>query len=106
MVGSPAFQSPVQAAPVIPEAAPQEPLRRDHQRARRLARVLVSDILVYNQEARDKALVQGTLVSALSGEINKAWELYKSKVSRDVLEASDYFKDALNEILADGRKVF
>ena len=81
-------------------------LPRDHQRARRLARVLISDILVYNQEARDKALAQGTLVSVLSAEINKAWELYKSKVKQDVLGASDYFKDALNEILAEGRKVF
>ena len=93
--------------PVASEAQPsKQPLPRDHQRARRLARVLVSDILVYNQEARDKALVQGTLISALSGEINKAWELYRSKVNQDVLGASDYFKDALNEILAEGRKVF
>ena len=79
---------------------------RDHQRARRLARVLVSDIMVYNQESRDKALAEGNLVSMLAGEVSKAWELYKSKVDAVVLEGSDYFKDALNEILADGRKVY
>jgi hypothetical protein len=94
---------------VVPSAAlssPEPDLRRDHQRARRLARVLISDILVYNQEARDRALVEGNLVTALAGEVNKAWELYKSKVASDVLGETDYFKDALNEILAEGRKVF
>ena len=62
--------------------------------------------MVYNQQSRDKALAEGNLVSALGGEVNKAWELYKSKVASRILEDSDYFKDALNEILADGRKVF
>ena len=72
----------------------------------RLARVLVSDILVYNQEARDRALREGRLVSALGGEINKAWELYKSKVGPEVASSTTYFKDALNEILAEGEKIF
>ena len=77
-----------------------------HQRASRLARVLVSDILVYNQDARDRALRQGNLASALAGEINKAWELYKMKVDAQVLQSTSYFKDALNEILANGQGHF
>jgi hypothetical protein len=98
-----------QAPPVVPSVSvptQDSAMPRDHQRARRLARVLVSDIMVYNQESRDKALAEGNLVSMLAGEVNKAWELYKSKVDAVVLEGSDYFKDALNEILADGRKVY
>jgi predicted Zn finger-like uncharacterized protein len=77
-----------------------------HERARRLARALVSDILVYNQSARDRALQQGNLSSALGGEVNKAWDMYKAKVDADVLRSTSYFKDALNEILADGQIVF
>ncbi len=77
-----------------------------HERARRLARALVSDILVYNQSARDRALQQGNLSSALGGEVNKAWDVYKAKVDADVLRSTSYFKDALNEILADGQIVF
>jgi len=76
------------------------------QRARRLARVLVSDIVVYNQEVRDKEIADGNLVTVPAGEVNKAWELYKNKVEAGILEESDFFKDALNEILADGRKVY
>jgi len=77
-----------------------------HERARRLARVLVSDILVYNQALRDQARSEGRLASALGPEIGKAWELYKSKVSPEVVANTTYFKDALNEILAGGEKIF
>ena len=76
------------------------------ERARRLARVLVSDILVYNQAARDRALGEGNLAVAMAAEINKAWDLYKSKVGAETASGTTFFKDALNEILADGTKVF
>jgi predicted Zn finger-like uncharacterized protein len=75
-------------------------------RARRLARVLVSDILCYNQEKRDRALVDGTLMTVLGDEIKKSWELYKEKVGPELAKSTNYFKEALNEILADGQKVF
>jgi len=92
------------AAPAVPtEAAVAD---RTHERARRLARVLVSDILVYNRETRDRALRDANLITALGAEINRAWELYKSKVSPEVVGNTTYFKDALNEILAEGQKVF
>ena len=75
-------------------------------RAKRLARVLVSDILWYNREKRDQALQDGTLMATLSEEIKKSWELYKEKVGPEVAQSTDYFKEALNEILADGQEVF
>jgi predicted Zn finger-like uncharacterized protein len=75
-------------------------------RAKRLARVLVSDILCYNQEKRDQALIDGKLMTALGDEIKKSWELYKEKIGPELANSTDYFKEALNEILADGQKVF
>ncbi len=73
---------------------------------RRLARALVSDILVYNRDARDKALAEGTLVQTLGQEIKKSWELYKEKVGPEVASSTNDFREALNEILADGQKIF
>jgi hypothetical protein len=75
-------------------------------RARRLARVLVSDILCYNREKRNQALLDGNLMAALGDEIKKSWELYKQKVGPDLANSTDYFKEALNVILADGQKLF
>lgn len=87
-------------APAQPAAVPQD------QKAKRLARALVSDILVYNRDKRDKALAEGTLVQALGQEIKKSWELYKERVTPEVATESNYFKDALNDILAEGQKIF
>jgi hypothetical protein len=89
-----------EAAPAEPAAAPAD------QKAKRLARALVSDILVYNRDKRDKALAEGTLVQALGQEIKKSWELYKERVTPEVATNSNYFKDALNDILAEGQKIF
>lgn len=80
--------------------------RSDDDRAKRLARVLVSDILCYNQDKRDQALEDGNLMTVLGEEIKKSWELYKEKVGPDLASSTNYFKEALNEILADGQEVF
>ncbi|MFQ5512358.1 MAG: zinc-ribbon domain-containing protein [Candidatus Krumholzibacteriia bacterium] len=101
------------AAPAAAPAAAEPPSRtgsgkgsREDARAKRLARVLVSDILCYNQERRDQALLDGNLMTVLGDEIKKSWELYKEKVGAEVAKSTDYFKEALNDILADGQKVF
>ena len=100
--------------PVVSETEPEpEPevqetpeQKKARERTKRLARVFVSDILIYNQEKRDQALAEGNLMTALGPEIKKAWEAYKEKVGSDVVGSNDYFRNALNEILADGQKVF
>lgn len=88
-------------APARPTAAPSA-----DDKSRRLARALVSDILVYNRETRDRALAEGKLVQALGTEIKKSWELYKEKVTPEVANSNNTFREALNEILADGQKIF
>ena len=100
-------ESPVPEA-AAPEAAPTRKRRGNSKedRAKRLARVLVSDILIYNREKRDQALSDGTLMTVLGEEIKKSWELYKEKVGSELASSTNYFKEALNEILADGQEVF
>lgn len=97
------------AAPTADSEAPGDPggrPRRDRDKARRLARALVSDILVYNRESRDRAMTEGNLIQALGPEIKKSWELYKERVTPEVANSTSHFRDALNEILAEGQKVF
>lgn len=94
------------AAPSLTEAQESPEQRRKRERTRRLARVFVSDILVYNKEKRNQALGEGNLMAALGPEIKKAWEAYKEKVGTELKESNDYFREALNEILADGQEVF
>jgi len=81
-------------------------MKKKRERAKRLARVFVSDILIYNQEKRDRGLAAGDLMTVLGAEIKKSWEAYKEKIGSEVTESSEYFRTALNEILADGQQVF
>ncbi len=76
------------------------------QRARRLARALVSDLVAYHPQKRDEGLRDGTLRQLFREEIKKSYEEYLEQVGRDVAEHSPYFQDALNEILAGGRRLF
>ena len=89
-----------------PPPGPDPETRKREDRAKRQARVFVSDILEYNRDKRDRALAGGDLMSALGPEIKKAWEAYKEKVGPGCVEANNYFREALNSILADGQSVF
>ena len=80
--------------------------RRRRSKEEMLARALVSDIKVYNREVYERALADGNLLEALGPEIKKSWELYKEKVTPEVAGSTEYFRDALNEILAAGKQVF
>lgn len=100
------------ATPAAPRAAPPRPsanpfLSRDPgQKARRLARALVSDIVVYHPEKRLEGLRHGTLKQIFEEEIKKSWEEYAGQVGRELAESTTHFTDALNEILGDGSKIF
>jgi predicted Zn finger-like uncharacterized protein len=93
-------------APAVEDKPRTKRGRSKEDRAKRLARVLVSDILEYNRDKRNIALKEGQLMNSLGDEIKKSWELYKDKVGPDVAGSTEFFKEALNEILADGKEVF
>ena len=76
------------------------------QRARRLARALVSDLVAYHPRKREEGLRDGTLRQLFREEIKKSYEEYVEQVGRDIAEGAPYFQEALNEILADGRHLF
>jgi hypothetical protein len=75
-------------------------------KARRLARALISDMVVYHPVKRQEGLRDGTLKQLFEDEIKKSWEEYSDQVGREVAESTSYFKEALNEILAGGRQIF
>ncbi len=75
-------------------------------KARRLARALVSDLVVYNTARRDTALKAGTLKEEFAEEIKKSFEEYELQVGKELASSTTYFNDALNEILAGGQKIY
>jgi predicted Zn finger-like uncharacterized protein len=116
---APAVPAAAPATPAVPEAPPapataapaEDALPRfgasdPDARARRLARALVSDIVVYHSERRDRSLRSGTLRQEFREEIRKSWEEYASQVGDSFARETPHFRDALNEILASGARVF
>lgn len=115
-LGPPAV--PPVAAPAAP-AAPPEPRRTGplrpvnpflvqdpKQKARRLARALISDMLVYHPEKRQQGIRDGTLPQLFKDEIEKSWLEYVEQVGRDMADTTPFWNEALNEILAGGKKLF
>jgi len=78
----------------------------EEQRAARFARVLASDMPIYNRELIDEARKDGNLPEVMSGEIQKSWDLWKSRFPEECEADPDIFSDALNQFLADGEKIF
>ena len=77
-------------------------------KAKRLARVLVSDMIMYNAERHQSALAAGTLVQDFEEEIDKSWKEYVEQVGEDLAngDGRQFWTQALNDILAKGQEVF
>jgi len=63
-------------------------------------------MVVYHPAKRREGLRDGTLKTLFEEEIKKSWEEYTDQVGQAVADSTTHFKDALNEILADGRQIF
>jgi hypothetical protein len=75
-------------------------------KARRLSRALVSDLVTYFPQRRDEGLRDGNLKDLFQEEIKKSFEEYVDQVGKEFADSTTHFQDALNEILAAGRKIF
>jgi predicted Zn finger-like uncharacterized protein len=109
--GSRPASPPPAAAPTPAPAPPRRPVNPflatdPSTKARRLARALISDLVVYHPGKRADGLRDGTLKLLFEEEIRKCWEEYSEQVGMEMATSTPYFTEALNEILADGQPVF
>ena len=96
------------ASGVTPPRRPGNPfLSNDpNQKARRLARALVSDMVAYHPQKREEGVRTGSLKQLFRDEIKKSYEEYVEQVGREFAESTAHFQDALNEVLAGGKRIF
>ncbi|MBX9927531.1 MAG: zinc-ribbon domain-containing protein [Gemmatimonadaceae bacterium] len=109
---SPSAPTPVIPTPAVggeaPAKRPINPfLANDpNQKAKRLARALVSDMVAYLPQKREEGLRDGTLKQLFREEIKKSYEEYVDQVGKEFAESTAHFQDALNDVLAGGKKMF
>jgi hypothetical protein len=70
--------------------------------ARRYARLLVSEIKLYNEAAVSAGRQQRDIRQRLSGEIDRALRLYEERVPAAVGTRDQVFQQELVQTLADG----
>ena len=99
---SAAGATPTPARPPINPFLANDPTAK----AKRLARALVSDIVAYFPQKREEGLRDGTLKQLFREEIKKSYEEYVEQVGREVAEGTTHFQEALNDVLAGGKKLF
>lgn len=63
-------------------------------------------MVAYNPLKREEGARNGSLKSLFRDEIKKSYEEYVEQVGREFAEATSHFQDALNEVLAQGKRVF
>jgi hypothetical protein len=71
--------------------------------ARRFAKLLVSEIKLYNEKAVLDGRQQGNLYERLKEDIDRSRQMYDERIPEDVRASSNFFYEELVRILADGR---
>jgi hypothetical protein len=84
-------------------AAPASDDMKKHDEARRFARLLVSEIKLYNESKVEQGRKNNDLYERLKEDIDRSRQMYDERISDEVRKVSNYFYDELVRILADGR---
>jgi enamine deaminase RidA (YjgF/YER057c/UK114 family) len=83
--------------------AAQSENEKKHEEARRFARLLVSEIKLYNEAKVEVGRKNHDLYERLKEDIDRSRQMYDERIGEDVRTQSNYFYDELVRILADGR---
>jgi hypothetical protein len=86
----------------LPVEVASEEERRLHNDARRFARLLVSEIKLYNEQKVVEGRSQGDLYQRLREYIDRSREMYDKRVRPEVAQRYDYFHNELVNTLAEG----
>ena len=76
---------------------------RKHDEARRFARLLVSEIKLYNESKVELGRKNKDIYERMKEDIDRSRQMYDDRISEDVRKKSNYFYDELVRILADGQ---
>jgi hypothetical protein len=91
---------PPPASPVVLGLSPEE--QKAHEDAKRFARLVVSEIKLYNEAKVSEGRRQKDLYERLKEDIERGRQMYAERVPATVRDATNYFYDELVRILAGG----
>jgi predicted Zn finger-like uncharacterized protein len=81
----------------IPRVNAEDPAAVE--KARRFARIIVSDIALYNQELVIEGIKKGTFYELLQSDVQEGRELYDNRVPQTIRTKKDYYQEAFDNFL-------
>lgn len=75
------------------------------ERAKRLARIIVSDIALYNQDAVAEGIRNGTFFELLKDDIEEGRRLYEKRVPESIRLERDYYREAFDNFISAQKKI-
>jgi predicted Zn finger-like uncharacterized protein len=82
-------------APAAPRPRPRDGLEDERAKAERLARIVVSDIVLYNEERFVAAARAGNVLVAMAGDLAEGRALFEERVDPRVRAERDYLTEEL-----------
>jgi len=101
VASEPTLQTPSPSSASSAGGALDDAEQKQHNDARRFARLLVSEIKLYNEQRVLEGRQEKNLYGLLRDDIDKSREMYEKRASPNVSAKVDYFYDELVRILAD-----
>jgi predicted Zn finger-like uncharacterized protein len=74
------------------------------EKARRFARIIVSDIALYNQEAVAEGLRNGTFYELLKADVDEGREIFEKRVPKVIRDQKDYYQEAFDNFIRAQKK--
>lgn len=96
----PEVEKVVPATPVVPIISKEE--EEWHKSAKRLAKVLVSDIMLYHAEEVEIGRREGNIYKRLKDVIERSKETFRERVKPQVLKQIDYLYEELVKTVCEG----
>ncbi|HUI45041.1 MAG TPA: response regulator [Nitrospirota bacterium] len=88
------FQKEECDLPGVDEADPEAV-----EKARRFARIIVSDIALYNQEAVIEGIRNGTFFELLKNDVEEGRELFEKRIPAVIRAKKDYYQEAFDNFI-------
>jgi len=92
---------PVRQPPPPATAAADDEIAQAREKAERLARIIVSDIVLYNSEKFDAAAAAGNVVEAMDADLEEGRNLFRQRIDPRVREERDYLVEELRRVAAE-----
>jgi hypothetical protein len=92
--------APRPAGPVARPVSPDD--QKAHEDAKRFARLVVSEIKLYNESKVNEGRRHKDIYERLKEDIERGRQMYSDRVATHVRESTNYFYEELVRILAGG----